>query len=320
MRLITGGCGYLGIALARYLLKKECEVRIFDRDKSPELPDGTEFIEGDIRDAQAVSDACRGVTHVYHLAAMLPQSRAPRGLMRAVHIGGAENMLIAAMRHGVSSMVYLSSVEAYGRMAMIPCPEDAPLNPFGEYGRNKVACEAMCRTFSDEHGLRISIIRPPTLIGPGIRDAGVFMMLRALSRGGVIPIIGSGRNRVQALDVRDAARAVFLCGEKSEAAGRVYNVRCDDTPSMRDIARILIEHADTGARMVRIPARAGIGALRIIDFIGLSPVVADHYELITGEFITDTTRIKNELGWTPRWTYAASLREMYDWYRESVDK
>ena len=320
MRLITGGSGFLGIALARYLLKKDCDVRVFDKNKSPELPGQVEFIEGDIRDARAVSGACRGMTHLYHLAAMLPRSRAPRSLMREVHLGGLENVLAAAMMHGVSSMVYLSSVEAYGRMAMIPCPEDAPLNPVGEYGRNKAAGEVICRAFFDDRGLHISILRPPTLIGPGIQEPGVFMMMRALKRGGVIPIIGSGRNRVQALDVRDAARAVYICGEKAEAAGRTYNVRCDDTPSMREIVRILIDHADTGARMVRIPARAGVGALRFLDLFGLSPMVADHYELMAEEFIADTTRIKKELGWTPRWTYAESLKEMYGWYRESVDK
>ena len=78
MRLITGGSGFLGVALVRLLIGRGIKVRVLDLRRSSKLPEEVEVLKGDIRDPEAVMAACNGVTHVYHLAALLPQSKAPR--------------------------------------------------------------------------------------------------------------------------------------------------------------------------------------------------------------------------------------------------
>lgn len=314
MRLVTGGSGFLGIALARLLLDEGYEVRVFDMKRSPLLPEKAGFFEGDIRDRKAVAAACEGASHVYHLAALLPQSKAPKKVMRAVHVGGALNVLDACVEKNVQSVVYLSSTEVYGRMTAIPCPEDAPGNPVGEYGRNKVEGEKLCLRYVREKGLRISILRPPTLIGPGIAEEGINKLMGQLRRGGVLPVVGRGKNRVQALDVRDCARAVFLCGGKPEAAGEIFNVRCDDVPTMLEMALEMKRTAGTRVKIIRIPAAVGINAFRLLNVFDLSPVRPEHYELMMYDFVSDTSKIKNMLGWKPEKTYAESAADMYEWF------
>jgi len=201
MRLITGGSGYLGIALARYLIEKNLDVRIFDLNKSPLLPKGADFFKGDIRDWQAVLQACRGATHVYHLAALIPQRKTPLEITRGVHIKGTENVLQACVEQRVDKVVFLSSSEVYGTMKAIPCPESAPQCPVNEYGRNKIECEEMCARYANEHGLKYSVLRPPTLIGPEISEEGILLMMKTFNKGGLFPVVGSGKNRVNALDV-----------------------------------------------------------------------------------------------------------------------
>ena len=314
MRLITGGSGYLGIALTHFLLDKGFEVRGFDLKKSPLLPENIDFFQGDIRDERAVMKACAGISHVYHLAALLPQRKAPPKIMRAVHMGGTENVLRAAAEHNVQRVVFLSSSEVYGKMKIVPCPEDAPRNPLGEYARNKIECEAICERYAKEKGLKISILRPPTLIGPGILDDAILLMMKELRRGGIFPVIGSGRNRVQALDVMDCAQAVFVCGEKPEAIGEVFNIGCSEVPTLMEIAVEMKKYAGTRVKIIRVPAAIGINLLRLLNLFGVSPMMPEHYELLTSSYMMDTTKIKKKLGWAPEKTYLQSARNMYDWY------
>lgn len=315
MRLITGGSGFLGTALARLLVSNGLKARVFDMKRPAQLPAGVEFFQGDIRDAKSVSSACEGAARVYHLAALLPQSKAPVNIMRAVNVGGTRNVLDACAKHGVDAMVYLSSVEVYGRMGDTPCPEDAPKNPVGEYGRTKLECEALCLARAKEAGLHVAILRPPTLIGPGVTDKGVLTMMRGVRDGGAFPLVDGGRNRVQALDARDCAAAVLLIGDRSAAAGEAFNVRAaGDVPSVRELARALKKHARSRVTLIEIPAPLAIGALRFLDALGLSPIVPEHFEQMADNFISDTTKIENRLGWTPEKTYIESACDMYDWF------
>lgn len=320
MRVIIGGSGYLGVFLARRLRELGFPVRVFDLNRSPLLPGDVDFVGGDIRDTAAVGRACDGADRVYHLAALIPQRKAPLEVVRGVHILGTENVLRACVDHRVDRVVFLSSSEVYGRMRVIPCPEDAPLRPINEYGRNKVEGEEMCAHYGAEHGLRIAILRPPTLIGPEISEEGLLLMLKTIRDGGVLPVIGSGRNRVNALDVRDCADVVIQCGDRPEAVGQTFNISCDGVPDLLEIAAALKKHARSKVKVIRIPAPVGLAALRLLYSLNLSPIMPDHFDLLIHDAILDISRIKSVLGWSPSRTYLESSRDMYDWYVQSLKK
>ncbi len=95
-QLLTGGSGYLGVALARKLAGQEIAVRVYDLRRSERLPEQVECFRGDIRDFGSVKEAMTGCEVAHHLVGIMPQARASRETMQAVNVAGTENVLRAA--------------------------------------------------------------------------------------------------------------------------------------------------------------------------------------------------------------------------------
>ena len=128
LHLITGGGGYLGSHLASRLMEGGHEVRILDLARSRTIPEGVEFVEGDVRDAAAVRRASEGVGAVHHLAFVQSMSRRPESFQREVAIDGTRNVLEAAATCGVRRFVFTSTIEVYGTRPPVSeeCAVDEP--------------------------------------------------------------------------------------------------------------------------------------------------------------------------------------------------
>lgn len=115
MNLITGGAGFIGIHIARQLLARGEAVRIVDlAAPAGEPPQGRwEFVRADVRDRDRVIEACRGVRRIFHIAALVPISKAGRAFWD-VNVGGTRNVLDGAMRHGVRKVLHMSSSAVLG--------------------------------------------------------------------------------------------------------------------------------------------------------------------------------------------------------------
>jgi len=179
--VVTGGGGFIGSHLVDRLLERPGgDVVVFDNLTRGRLANVSqhrsnprlEFIEGDVRDAQAVLDAVRGATVVYHLAA---QSSVMGGVTDAectfsTNVIGTFNVLRAATRHGVERVLFASSRQVYGEPISLPVDEESPLLAVNSYGASKLAGEAYCRAFRREFGLQVGILRLANVYGP--RDTG----------------------------------------------------------------------------------------------------------------------------------------------------
>ena len=163
--LVTGAAGFLGRYVLKALAEAGARVRAFDVRVPQAVPEGAEWLQGDVRDKEAVRDACEGTTRVVHLAGLIPQKSPGDATMWAVNVDGTQHVLEGARAAGVQRVVYVSSAEVYGIPAVIPCPEDAPLAPQGVYGRSKVAAEKLCHAMQSV-GVEVVILRPPTIVGP----------------------------------------------------------------------------------------------------------------------------------------------------------
>lgn len=312
--LVTGASGFFGQSLVNFLVSTGHRVRAFDLQPAP-FPPGVEFAPGDIRDAGVVERACAGVDVVHHLAALLPQRRATRPVMQAVNVGGTRNLLEAAKRQGVRRVVFLSSTEIYGRPRVLPCPEDAESHPLGEYGRNKVEAEALCHDFS-ENGLDVAVLRPPTIVGPGIPDRMLLKMMELLRTGGTYPLPGAGANRVALISARDCARACLLAAESPRAPGGAFNIAAEEKPpTVREMARSLIEHAGTRVRTVSVPPALILAGLEFLHLFGLSPLEREHYLLLHRDYYFDLKRSREVLGWRAEHSTVGAVVEMYEWYQ-----
>jgi UDP-glucose 4-epimerase len=179
--VVTGGAGFIGSHLVDRLLESDtAEVVILDNLSRGRLANivqhrghpRLQFINGDVCDTTAVTEAVRGARVIYHLAA---QST----VMGAVHdssytfntnVVGTFNVLRAAAREGVQRVIFASSREVYGEPINLPVDENSPLLAINSYGASKVAGEAYCRAFRREFGLYVSILRLANVYGP--RDIG----------------------------------------------------------------------------------------------------------------------------------------------------
>jgi nucleoside-diphosphate-sugar epimerase len=189
----------------------------------------------------------------------------------------------------------------------------------GDYGESKILAETVCEEFR-RRGQPVGVIRPKTFIGP--YRLGVFQILFDWIEGGHrIPLVGSGRNRYQLLDVEDLCDAFYrmITSDDADAACDVYNAGAVEYGRVLDDVGALCEHAGTGARPLPTPAAPVIGALTVLEALHLSPL----YKWIYGTAHTDsfvaTDKLQERLGWSPRYSNAAALIRSYDWYRENRD-
>jgi nucleoside-diphosphate-sugar epimerase len=318
--LVTGSSGLLGGCLVTRLVERGTALRCLDMAPPPAgaPPSGAnvEVVQADMRDARAVAEACRDVDVVHHLAAgqrMKPQfSRMTEEEIFAMNLAGVEHVLAGARAAGVRKVVFVSSSGVYGLPRTVPCDEDHPQEPLGAYGRSKIAAEARCRE-ALAAGLDVTIFRPMSLFGPGM--TGVFTLLFEWVRCGKrVYLLGHGRNRVQMVSAWDVADACVLAAERPESRGAVMNLGADEVPTVREQVEALVAHAGSRSGILAIPAGLLRAAARLLDRVGLSPIVPEHYLLADRTFVLDTARAKAVLGWRPRYSNIRMTTEAYDWY------
>lgn len=313
VQLLTGGGGYLGVALARKLAGAGMAVRVYDLRRSERLPEETEYFSGDIRDFDSLKKAMAGCGVAHHLVGIMPQARASRETMHAVNVGGTENVLRAASECGVKRVVFVSSSEVYGIPRAIPIPEDHPLGPIGEYGRNKVAAEKLCRDYSGAGNVETVILRPPTIVGPEM-DEPTFLRSMEMARRGRFLCVGSGSHRFQMAYVDDVAEACALAAHTEGIDGEAFNIGAEGTLPFRRHMEEIAKHLGRRPKIRSIPLWLFKGIMKLLIPLGLSPLEPDHLHLLYADFVMDVTKAKRVLGWSPTRTDLDMLIETYDWY------
>ncbi|MFA0765645.1 MAG: hypothetical protein BDTLLHRC_000598 [Candidatus Fervidibacter sp.] len=323
--LITGGAGFLGLHLARRLLRDGHEVVLLDiAEFDPSeyatlgepLPDGWErrldILRGDVRDVDTVRSAMKGVDAVVHAAAALPLWH-PHDIF-TTNVEGTRLVLEEARRVGIARVLFISSTSVYGIPEKHPLYEDDPLQGVGPYGESKIVAERLCLSARRE-GMVVPIVRPKTFVGPG--RLGVFQILFDwIERGKPIPVIGKGTNRYQLLDVDDLVDALLrLLTLPSEQVNTTFNIGAERFGTVRDDVQALCDHADTGAYVVPTPASLVKSMLRVLEVLHLSPLYKWVYGTADKDSFVAIDRAKERLGWRPRYSNAESLCRTYDWYR-----
>ncbi len=316
MDLVTGGGGYLGSALSRALLEAGREVRIFDLRRGSNCPLSAEFIEADMRDAQAVRSALQGVERVFHIAFVQSLSRRPEAERYEVNLGGMRNLLEASQQVGVERFVFASTIEIYGTRPPLPCPEDAPREPVGWYGRHKLECEDLLWQAAAQ-GLPATALRMPTICGRGFYNhrpmLGLMDRILAHKR---VAVIGDGSIPGDFVGLEDVLAAFELAAREPGALGEAFNVSSAGRCSQREILEAMVEAVESRSRIVSLPAwlaRLGVVVgrwLRIHDL----PSYQDGYIFYPNCYSIAKARAR--LGYAPRSTSAQAAAALICGYRE----
>lgn len=312
--LVTGGSGFLGINLIRFLLKQgikeivSLDLLEFDYPEKDQI----KAVVGDIRIKADVEKCMDGVDWVIHCAAALPLY--PEQEIMTTGVDGARLLLETALGSGkVERFVHISSTAVYGIPDHHPLYEDDRLSGVGPYGRAKIEAEKICQSYR-EKGMCIPVIRPKSFIGP--ERLGVFALFYDWAKDGKnFPLIGFGHNRYQLLDVEDLCQAIWLAlTVDQEKANDTFNIGAKEFTTMREDYQAVLDRAGFGKRMIGFPASPLIWTLRLLELLKLSPLYKWVYETACEDSFVSIEKAEEKLGYSPHFSNKDALLRNYEWY------
>ena len=314
--LVTGGAGFIGSSLVRRLLHDGHGVRVLDNQsrgraaRLADVRDNVEFIDADVRDADAVRRAARGVDSLCHLAAVNGTEwfYDRPDLVLDVGVKGIVNTIDACLEHDVPEFVLASSSEVYQTPPAIPTDEAAPLsvpdplNPRYSYGGGKIISELMALNYGRSHLERVLVVRPHNVYGPDMGREHVIpqFVLRAdeLTRehpDGVVPfpIQGDGTQTRAFVHIDDFTDGLATVLEKG-AHLNIYHVGNDNEITVRHLVELIFDHLGRNCEI--IPGALTQGSTR-----RRCPNI-------------DKLRV---LGYSPSISLREGLPKVIDWYLEN---
>ena len=242
--LVTGGAGLVGSHLAAALLDRGATVRVADdlsKGTRDRVPDGAEFVEADMTDAD---DVARAVTDdldiVFHFAAYTDTNYDDDRTLFEENTEMTYNVLERMREVGVDRFAFTSSSTVYGE-APRPTPEDhAPLEPISIYGSAKLADEALISTFAHSYGVQSWVFRFANIVGPRQRGNVIPDFIQKLDADPAeLEILGDGRQEKSYMHVSECVDAIQHVVEGADEPLNTYNLGTRTTTSVTRIADIV---------------------------------------------------------------------------------
>ncbi len=253
-KLITGGIGFIGINLARALLKKGEEVVLFDVvTKSPlihDIKDKVKIVQGDLASWAEVLEVIKqyNIDGIYHTGALLSASAEERPITAyQVNAGGTFNVLEAAKLFNIERVIFLSSIATYGISIPETVNEDTIQMPISMYGVTKVFSERLGEYYCRKFGVDFRGLRFPSVIGPGRGPGGASaystLIIQDPALGRPYECFVDEEARIPLLYIKDAVNSLIALYEadQKKLKRRVYNI-AGFSPSARELADEVKKH------------------------------------------------------------------------------
>lgn len=311
--LITGGSGFFGSLLKLHILEHGHTVINIDLVADPDTHPMLISIQGDICDEELVEKTFREQAPfdaVFHVAAMLAHAVKDKQRLWSSNVDGTRIIADACIRHGVKKLVFLSSNCLWGSPLGRPVLESDTPAPVEIYGRSKVEAEKIL--FERKGKLDSMIFRCPTIIAAG-RLGLLAILFEFIEENRKVWVVGGGKNRYQFIYAEDLVDACLKALGADTTA--VYNIGSDDVRSFREIYEYVIQKSDSKSRVAGLPKKPTLFAMRLAYALGISPLGPYQYKMIAEDFIFDTSKIKQELGWQPTKSNHEMMLEAYEYYR-----
>ena len=310
---VTGGAGFIGSNFVRMALNGElpgledASITVFDAlTYSGTLTNLTSvednphfsFIQGDIRDAEAVEAALPGHDAIVHFAAEshVDRSVSDAGIFVETNVLGTQKLLEAAKTHGIARFVHISTDEVYGSIDEGEWDEEEPLLPNSPYAASKAGSDLMVRAYHRTHGLDTVITRCSNNYGTHhFPEKVIPLFVTNLLDGLPVPLYGDGGNQRDWLHVDDHCRGIALVLQKGRS-GEIYNIGGGTELSNRELTDLLL-HA-TG---------------RDESFVNYVEDRLGHDR----RYCVNIGKISTELGYAPQVNFQDGLGTVVQWYEDN---
>lgn len=311
--LVTGGTGFVGSYLAKRLADLGAHVRILDNNIRGGVQrlggylSKVDYIEGDVTDIKLVTEACKGVDTLFHLAFINGTENFYRipGKVLEVGVKGAINTLDAAMSNGIKNYIAMSSSEVYQEPTHIPTTEEERIiipdikNPRFSYSGGKIITELLALHYTAKGNIKTVICRPHNFYGPDMGMGHVIpqfiVAMKKLSKDFTIkeiefPILGTGKETRSFCYIDDAVAGVILCAING-GNREIYHIGTEDEITISELAHSIAGLLGLKIHIVNRDALAG-GTNRRCPSIG---------------------KIRT-LGYRPATTLEEGLKKTIEWY------
>lgn len=235
MILVTGGTGFVGGHLIRRLRQEGLPVRALARhpDRVQPLKDlGVQVVPGDISDKVSLEKAAEGIERVIHLVGIIQET--PGVTFRGVHVEGTRNVIEAARKAGVRHFFHQSA------LGTRPGAKS-------EYHRTKWEAEELVR----QSGIPHTILRPSLIYGPG--DKFTIRLSEMLKRAPVMPVIGSGKYRVQPIYIDDVVSCMVKVVIGDAFLNEIYEIGGPDQLTYKEVTAAIAEVMGLKRLAVHVP-------------------------------------------------------------------
>lgn len=312
--LVTGGAGFIGSNLIRYILENRPDDRVINLDSLTyagnmeslaEFIDDPrhEFVHADINDSAKLDEVMPRADVVLHLAAESHVDRSIHdpSLFLNTNIIGTQCILDAAKRHEIKRFVYVSTDEVYGELPLddksLLFTESTPLAPNSPYAVSKTGGDMLARAYHHTYGMNIGITRCSNNFGPfQFPEKVIPLFVNNLIEGKKVPLYGDGRNIRDWLHVLDHCEAICRVLDDGRP-GEAYNIGGNNERSNLELTKMLIKLCGRDDSFIEhVPDRLG-------------------HDM---RYAIDASKIRDELGWEPtRSAWPEALEETVQWYKDN---
>lgn len=311
--LVTGGAGFIGSNLILYWMKNHPSDSIVNLDKLTyagnlenlkeiEGSSHYQFIQGDICNVNTVNGAMKGVDWVVHFAAEshVDRSISEPAVFVMTNVVGTQVLLDAALKHNVKRFHHVSTDEVFGALKLADeekFNEQTTYNPRSPYSASKAGSDHLVRSYQTTYGLPITITNCSNNFGPyQFPEKIIPLAITNLIEEKKVPVYGDGLYVRDWLYVEDHCNAIDLVLQKGKV-GQTYLIG----GLTQDINNL---------EVIR----------KIIKFLGKSEDMIEFVKDRPGHdrrYAVDWSKIKNELGWQPKYSFDEWLEKTIQWYKEN---
>lgn len=310
LSLVTGGAGFIGSNMVRFLLAKGQKVRVLDnfetgkRENLAEVSDSIEVIEGDIRDNATVQRAVKSADVVYHLAALgsVPRSMKDPVTTHDVNVNGTFNVLLAARDAKVRRIVFASSSSVYGQSEVLPQHEELPLAPISPYGASKAIGEIYFRAFYETYGFQSVCLRYYNVFGPrqdptSQYAAAIPLFVSALMRDKSPTIFDDGQQSRGFTYIDNVMQANWLAANAKETQGQAANISTSNAVTVNTVVQTIS---------------------KLLGKVNIKPAYAPPRPGDIKHSLADVKKAKELIGYEPLVSFEEGIAKAIDWYKENL--